>query len=312
MFALGSGRDGRSGARQVRGGSLVAFQERLVLPKWLRRPARLLKRLTSGEIAPPRFAATAMTAVFFALTGAYGAYLGGRIPDYAQAVTARTGFAVDQVRVIGHKHTSEIDILGQLELDGWTSLVGFNVEAARERVAELPWVEWASVRKVYPDGIEVQVREREPFALWQSGDQIAVIEKDGRVIVPFTGGSLSGLPQVVGLGAAEGARGFLEKVAAHPGLAPRVKAYVRVAERRWDLRLDNGMTVKLPEDGEDEAIVSLLAFDRDGALFSRDVVAVDMRIPDRLVLQLSPQGMERRTAELEAQAKARKKAGNKT
>jgi cell division protein FtsQ len=67
--------------------------------------------------------------------------------------------------------------------------------------------------------------------------------------------------------------------------------------------------VKLPEDGEDQAMVDLLAFDRDGALLSRDVVAVDMRIHDRLVLQLSPEGMERRTAELEAQAKARKKAG---
>jgi cell division protein FtsQ len=309
VFALGTGRDDRSSAPGAHGGSFVAFQEKLVLPKWLRRPARLLKRLNSGEITPPRFAATAMTAIFLGATGAYGAYLGGHIPDYAQAVTARTGFAVDQVRVIGHKQTSEIDILDRLELDGWTSLVGFNAEAARERVASLPWVEVASVRKVYPDGIEVQIKEREPFAIWQHGNELSVIEKDGKVIVPFTGGSLSGLPQVIGVGAAENAQAFLAKVAAHPALAPRVKAYVRVAERRWDLRLNNGMTVKLPEDGEDQAMVDLLAFDRDGALLSRDVVAVDMRIHDRLVLQLSPEGMERRTAELEAQAKARKKAG---
>ena len=78
------------------------------------------------------------------------------------------------------------------------------------------------------------------------------------------------------------------------------------------MRLDNGMTVKLPEKGEEEAIAELLAFDRNGALLSRDVMAVDMRIPDRLVLQLTPDGMERRTAELEAQAKARKKAGKRT
>src|SRR5690606_12257848 len=105
-------------------------------------------------------------------TGLYGAYVGGHMPAVAQAVTARTGFAVDEIRVVGHKETSEIDILGQLGLDGWTALVGFNAEAARERVAALPWVEVASVRKVYPHEIEVRVREREPFAIWQHGREL--------------------------------------------------------------------------------------------------------------------------------------------
>jgi cell division protein FtsQ len=268
-----------------------------------------MARLGQGEFNAPPFAASILSGLLIASSLIYGASVGGQLPGAVQAVTARTGFAVDQLRVTGHRETSEIDIIDRLELDGWTSLVGFNAEAARERVASLPWVEVASVRKVYPDGIEVQIKEREPFAIWQHGNELSVIEKDGKVIVPFTGGSLSGLPQVIGVGAAENAQAFLAKVAAHPALAPRVKAYVRVAERRWDLRLNNGMTVKLPEDGEDQAMVDLLAFDRDGALLSRDVVAVDMRIHDRLVLQLSPEGMERRTAELEAQAKARKKAG---
>ncbi|WP_274628347.1 cell division protein FtsQ/DivIB [Arvimicrobium flavum] len=312
MFALRTGQDDRAGARFAGVGPVAALRERMVLPKWLRRPARLLKRLNDGEIAPPPYAATMLTVGFFAITGVYGAYVGGRMPDYAQAVTARTGFAVDEVRVIGHQHTSEIDILDQLGLDGWTSLIGFNAETARERVASLPWVEVASVRKVYPDEIEVQIKEREPFAIWQRGSELSVIEENGRVIAPFAGGALSGLPQVIGLGADRDAAGFIAKMAKHPEVASRVRAYVRVAERRWDLKLNNGMTVKLPEYGEEEAIVSLIAFDKQGGLLSRDVSAVDMRIPDRLVLQLTPDAMERRTAELDAQAKARKKAGKRT
>ena len=312
MFALRPGQSDRGGMRGAHGLPIAAFREKLVLPKLLRRPARLWKRLSDGEIAPPRYAATALTASFLGLTGLYGAYLGGHIPDYAQAVTARTGFAVDQIKVVGHQQTSEIDILGSLQLDGWTSLVGFNADAARRRVEELPWVEVASVRKIYPDEIEVQVTEREPFAIWQHGADLVVIEKNGRVIAPFNGGRLSSLPQVIGVGAPEDAQQFLDVVATHPELARRVKAYVRVADRRWDLHLTNGMTVKLPEEGAGQAMIDLLAFDQSGGLFRRDVVAVDMRIPDRLVLQLSPEGVERRTAELEAQAKARKKAGKNT
>lgn len=312
MFALRSGRYDRASVRFAHSGSAMAFRDKLVLPKWLRRPARLFKRASNGEIVAPPYTVAAMTVGLFALTGIYGAYLGGHMPAYAQAVTARTGFAVDEVRVVGHKETSEIDILDRLELDGWTSLIGFNAEAARGRVAGLPWVEVASVRKVYPDEIEVQIEERQPFAIWQHGDELSVIEKDGRVIAPFSGGRLSGLPQVIGVGAANDAASFLDGMSKHPELAARVKAYVRVAERRWDLKLDNGLTVKLPENGEEEAIVSLLKFDRDSGLLSRDISAVDLRLPDRLVLQLTAEGMERRTAELDAQSKARKKAGKKT
>lgn len=312
MFALRSGRDDRGSGRFAHRDPVAAFRDRLVLPKLLRRPARLWKRMNNGEISAPRYFATAMTTALLALTGVYGAYVGGHMPAYAQAVTARTGFAVDEVRVLGHRETSEIDILDRLELDGWTSLIGFNAEAARERVAGLPWVEVASVRKVYPNEIEVQIQEREPFAIWQHGSELSVIEKDGRVIAPFTGGRLSSLPQVIGPGAAQDAAAFLAKMDNYPQLAGRVKAYVRVAERRWDLKLSNGVTVKLPENGEDKAIASLLAFDRDGGLLSRDVSSIDLRLPDRLVLQLTTEGMERRTAELDAQAKARKKAGKKT
>lgn len=308
MSALSSGRGVRGGARIGRGVS-AAFREEWVLPRWLRRPARLLKRLNDGDIAVPRFAASAMTATFLGLTGLYGAYVGGHVPAYAQAVTARTGFAVDEVKVLGHRQTSEIDILDSLGLDGWTSLIGFDAEAARQRVASLPWIEVASVRKVYPNAIEVQVKEREPFALWQHGSELSVIEKDGRVIAPFTGGSLSHLPQVIGAEANTDAADFLSRVAAYPALAARVKAYVRVSERRWDLKLNNGVTVRLPEKGEDQAVADLLAYDRQGGLLSRDVSAIDMRNSDRLVLQLTAGAMERRVAELDAAAKARKKAG---
>ena len=124
-----------------------------------------------------------------------------------QSITARTGFAVDQIKVVGNRETSEIDILDRLELDGWTSLIGFDAEAARERIGTLPWVEVAAVRKVYPHTLEVRVEEREPFALWQQGTELSVIERSGAVIAPFSGGKQALLPLIIGTGApAQGAR----------------------------------------------------------------------------------------------------------
>ncbi len=91
-----------------------------------------------------------------------------------------------------------------------------------------------------------------------------------------------------------------------------MKGYIRVAERRWDLRLENGITVKLPELNEDKAIAELMRLDRENGILSRDLAAVDMRLNDRLVLQLTPEAALRRTAALTEQAKAAKRKPGKS
>jgi cell division protein FtsQ len=310
VFALRLGRIGKTGA--LRPALFGFWADRFVLPKWLRRPARLLQRLCSGDYAPPRFAASLGAASLLSLFALYGAWVGGRLPDFVQAVTARTGFAIDEVRMSGHRETSEIDILEQLDLDGWTSLIGFDADAARQRIAGLPWVKVASVRKVYPDEIEVRVEERQPFAIWQHGSELTVVERSGEVIAPFSGGRHSVLPLVIGYGAADHAEGFVDKIKRFPELAARVKGYIRVAERRWDLRLENGITIKLPEHGEDAAIAEVLRLDREDGLLSRDIASVDLRLDDRLVVKLTPEAALRREAALTEQAKAAKKKPGKS
>ena len=86
-----------------------------------------------------------------------------------------------------------------------------------------------------------------------------------------------------------------------------MKGYVRVAERRWDLKLENGITVKLPEEGEDQAIADLVRMDREGGLLTRDIVAADMRIAGQLAVRLSPEAMEARVAALKQKPKSMKR-----
>ena len=296
MFALTSGH-GRTAIAGVRG-RLAPASGGYVLPRWLRKPARAFSRFVSGEIEAPPYTMTMLAAAVVGSFSLYGAVLGGHMPTVIQAVTARTGFAIDEIRVSGNRETSEIDIFDRVGLDGWTSLVGFDVQDARDRIASLPWVEEASVRKIYPSTLEVKIVEREPFAIWQQGSRLSLIENDGRTIAPLSGARYRALPLVVGVGAEEPAAGFVAKVSAYPDLAARVRGYVRVSERRWDLRLENGMTVKLPERGEDDALRDLLALDHRYGLLSRDIETVDMRFADRLVVKLTPDAATAREAAL--------------
>jgi cell division protein FtsQ len=117
------------------------------------------------------------------------------------------------------------------------------------------------------------------------------------------------LPLVVGKGADVRARDFLALLDHYPQVRSATKAAVFVGERRWNLRLKDGLDIRLPENDVGNALATLSKLDKEERLFSRDIVAVDMRLPDRLVVQLSDDAGKARD-ELFKDKKAKKKAGD--
>jgi cell division protein FtsQ len=118
------------------------------------------------------------------------------------------------------------------------------------------------------------------------------------------------LPLVVGKGAETHARDFLALLGHYPQVSAATKAAVFVGERRWNLRLKDGLDIRLPENDVGKALASLSQLDQQDHLFSRDIVAIDMRLPDRLTVQLSDDAAKARDDLFKDKAKAQKKAGN--
>ncbi len=287
-------------------------EDAFVLPRPLRRAVRFLVSLGSGRINIPAHTGTVSTLVLLAATGLYGMSVGGHTQAVAEATTSAAGFAIEDVKVSGNDETSEIEILQLLGLDGTTSLVALNADAARQKIANLPWVQDVEVRKVYPKAVEVKLKERKAYAIWQHGSELSLIEKDGSVIAPLRDNKFAKLPLFVGRDAETAAASIDDQFAKWPEIRGHVKAFVRVAGRRWDLYLDNGVIIKLPEDNIDDALARLTKLDKDQNLLQRDIAAVDLRIDDRTAIELTPDAAVRRQAAVDARSKALKKAGQDT
>ncbi len=286
--------------------------ERRVLPRPLRRALRFCVSFASGRIAIPNHTGTVAALAFYAATGLYGMSVGGHVPTVEQTITSAAGFAIEDVKVSGNVETSEIDILQLLGLDGTTSLVAIDIAEARRKLNELPWIENAEIRKVYPGTVEVKLKERQAYAIWQHGSELSLIEKSGSVIAPLRDNKFASLPLFVGREAEQAAITFETLFAGWPELRQRVKAYVRVAGRRWDLHLDNGVVIRLPEEDVNGALARLARLEAEQQVLERDIAAVDLRLSDRMIVQLTPGAAERRQAAVEARDKALKKAGQKT
>jgi cell division protein FtsQ len=189
-----------------------------------------------------------------------------------------------------------------------SSLLFLDVAEAREKLEAIPWIAEATVRKLYPDRLQITVTEREAFALWQLNGRISVIAADGTALSARLEPRLTALPFVVGPGAAAKARDFLAILDKHPPIRDQVRASILVGERRWNLRLKNGIDVRLPETDIAPALERLVALDKEKTLTTRDIVAIDLRLPDRVTVRLSEAAAQARIDA--AKDKAKKKGGS--
>jgi cell division protein FtsQ len=210
-----------------------------------------------------------------------------RLAAQVYARTAALGFRVTDVTVEGRQFTPREDVLAALAVHEGDPILAFDPAAARAALEDLPRIAAADVERRLPGAITVRLTERAPMAIWQHGGKMALIDRDGVVLGDKGLADFSSLPMVVGEGAAKPAAAILDSLASEPALAKRVTAYIRVGARRWDLRLDNNVEIKLPETGEDAAVHRIARVETDNGLLERDVVAVDLRLPGKMIVETS-------------------------
>lgn len=245
----------------------------------------------------------------------YGVVKGDHVPmivgvleDTRDAVANAAGFRIASVSLAGPKQVSRAEIFRAAGVTDHASLMFLDAEVARERVKAIPWIADASIRKLYPDRLQITVSEREAFALWQVNGKVSVIAADGTVLGPLDP-RFAALPFVVGHGAAARAKEFLSLLDHYPGLRDQLRAAILVAERRWNLLLKNGIDIRLPETGIDAALATLVELDHDKGLLTRDIVGVDLRLPDRVSVQLSDAAASARE-DAAKDKKAKRKGGD--
>ena len=242
----------------------------------------------------PRGSGIAASALLLLVTGLCGMLQGGYVTLFVAVVRQAPdvvanglGFAITTYALSGQKELSQDDILAAAGVTTGSSLLLVDVEAARAQLKTNPWIADATVQKLYPGRLQITVTERRPLALWQKDGKVAVIAEDGTVLEPSVARRFAFMPLVVGAGAERRAKDFLALLDRYPDIRDAVRASVLVAERRWNLRLKNGVDVRLPENDVDKALASLAALDHEKKLLSRDITAVDMRLPDRVTVRLS-------------------------
>lgn len=254
---------------------------RLVL--WLRRRRPLVKPALWGALGLSVVGVVALGVAAFDPAGR-----AARLVEDPAGIGARLGLTIEQVELQGRRNTPIDLVRGALGITQGDPMLGFSPHAARERLETIAWVAHAHVERRLPDTIVVRIEEREPFALWQVGGRFSVIDRQANVVATTTLDQFGPLPLLVGPGADRAGVALVDALRTEPEVMARVQALVRVAERRWNLRLHTGTDVLLPDGNEQAAVARLAELQRSHSILDRPLAAVDLRLADRLVLRPNP------------------------
>jgi cell division protein FtsQ len=243
----------------------------------IRRQRRMLKPLSLSLIS--------FAVVLAGLVVVHSAQTGGAAARLQASFAKRIDLRVQDIQIDGRQNTPEPLLRAALGVNKGDPILGFSVEAARQRIESLSWVDHVAVERRLPGTIWVALTERRPFAIWQDQGKFLLIDREGQTVTNEDVAAFGELPLVVGNGAPAFAAAMLDLLTKFPDIHDHVAALVRVGERRWNLQLKNGMTVMLPEGHEEAALKRLHDLQTSQALLDRPLVSIDMRLPDRLAVR---------------------------
>lgn len=256
-----------------------------------------------------RFAARAGATGFLALTIAYGVMAGGHLDDPRNPlyglpgqIAGFFGYAAQEIHISGLERQRAETVLKAIGVTPDGPLFGFNPQRAKKLLEHIDWVEHATLRRVHPNRLEIELVERVPFAIWQRDGARYVIDKTGGALSTLDAKDYDDLLVVTGEGAQAAAVDLVNHMEGHAALMSRVRAAARVGHRRWTLYLDNGLRIALAENDIAGSLVRLMDLVNRDNVFERAVGMIDLRSPERIVFVPLPDGQTGKTVQVSSVA----------
>ena len=200
------------------------------------------------------------------------------------AASADLGLRLREVLLVGRRHVPREAVLAASGLELGSPMLTLDPGRMRTRLERNPWIKRARVTTRFPDTVFIEIEESRPFALWQRDGRLRMVDEQGEVIADRDLHRYTHLPLIVARSAPARAKPVLDMLAREPDLKRRVRALIEVGGRRWNIRFDNGIDVRLPEDEAAAAWSELAELDRRHAVLARRISAIDLRIPGRIVV----------------------------
>lgn len=195
------------------------------------------------------------------------------------------GLSVEKINIMGNRNVSNEQILEVLGLNIGDPLLSVSLENSKKTLESVGWIKNAKLERQLPSTINIIIEEKRPFAIWQNRGSVSLIDNEGNKISTNNMSAYKNLVIVVGEDANFHVKNLFTILSRSEEVFKKISAIIRIGGRRWNIRLNNGIEIKLPEDGIKQAWDRLMDVNKSDNLLERDIKLVDLRLPDKLFIE---------------------------
>ncbi len=214
-------------------------------------------------------------------------------PGLLANVLAGIGFRIAKIEINGAATTDAAALSRAIGVKDGEPTFGFSLAGVQQRVQALGPVQSATVERILPGTLVINVNERDVYAIWQTIQNghivFQLIDKKGNVIAYQDAAVMKRLePSLLllsGAGAPEQASTLIPELKSQPEVFSRVIAAERVDGLRWNLVLKNNTVVPLPPEYEPIHSSVVIRLQASMQLLDRPVETIDLRQAGRLVVR---------------------------
>ncbi len=231
--------------------------------------------------------------IFFTWLKYSGDYnrIAGQFTQLLNHAQESSDLVLENILLDGHKYTPKEQIISSIKNKGsgpiyiGHPMLSIDLWAIKDNLEKLTWVKHAAVSRQFPSTLNISVTERQPMALWQNNGKVQLIDNDGEVIGENNFTNFTNLLILVGSNIPFHAGDFLRFTANPPAIANMISSGTLVNGRRWNVKLKNGILVKLPENDPEEAWEYLVKEQQENKILESNIATIDLRIEKKMYVR---------------------------
>lgn len=191
-------------------------------------------------------------------------------------------FEIKHIKVIDSQQSKETDIREKIS-NLSDNLLLLDKQILQNEIEQVPWVKRANIKKIFPNKIQVQVIENDPYAIFLNEGVPFLIDLDGTIITQISDQSIdTSMIQILGEKANENLESLIKSINIHfPELLNDIKSLEYIELRRWNMKLRRDLKIKFPDEKIDQSIINLKRLFVEQNVSESNIIEIDLRIHGR-------------------------------
>lgn len=204
------------------------------------------------------------------------------IDEQIQKLSEKNGFVVKEIGVLTNNSFCPIVSENTFEKYKTHSIFLVSLNKIIQHIESFDCVYSSNVKRALPDKIKIEIINKEPIAIWQNKKKFMFITKQGTTMKIRDSKNLDDFIIVTGENANMRTKELLDIIKVDPDIFSQVNSAIRIGDRRWDIRLKNGVEIKLPEKNPEIAWNKYIELNYNPKFQNKRLKIIDLRIENKI------------------------------